>query len=128
MDDAPAEVGTPRKVSVKQLRLDRHNPRLVGGATAATDEAIIARLYRTAELDELPQSVSTNGHLDIGPLVAAADPEGDALVLEGNRRLATQRLLREPDLDSSAELQEPPKSGWRYLKEYAEVLGMESSE
>lgn len=99
MDDARPEVGTTRPVSVEQLRLDRQNPRLVGAATAASDEAIIARLYRTAELDELLQSVSTNGYLDIEPLVAVAAPDGDGLVvLEGNRRLATLRLLREPDL------------------------------
>lgn len=99
MDDSPSEVGTTRKVPVGQLRLDRHNPRLVGAGTSATDEAIIARLYRSAELDELLQSISTNGYLDIEPLVVVAAPEGDALVvLEGNRRLATLRLLREPEL------------------------------
>ena len=99
MDDARSHVGTTRKVPVERLRLDRHNPRLVGGATAVSDEAIIARLYRTAELDELLQSISTNGYLDIEPLIAVAAAEGDALVvLEGNRRLATLRLLREPDL------------------------------
>ncbi|MCY3932009.1 MAG: hypothetical protein OXH70_09835 [Acidobacteria bacterium] len=101
MDDSSSEVGTTRKVPVEQLRLDRHNPRLVGAAPGATDEAIIARLYRSAELDELLQSISTNGYLDIEPLVAVAEPEGDALVvLEGNRRLATLRLLREPELVS----------------------------
>ena len=99
MDDARSEVGTTRKVPVERLRLDRHNPRLVGGAAAATDEAIIARLYRSAELDELLQSISTNGYLDIEPLIAIAAPDGDGLVvLEGNRRLATLRLLLEPDL------------------------------
>ncbi len=99
MDDQRSGVGTTRRVPVEQLRLDRHNPRLVGAAAAASDEAIIAQLYRSAELDELLQSISTNGYLDIEPLVAVAAPEGDALiVLEGNRRLATLRLLREPDL------------------------------
>lgn len=99
MDDARTVLGTTRQVPVEQLRLDRHNPRLVGAATAASDESIIARLYRSAELDELLQSISTNGYLDIEPLVAVAAPDGDGLVvLEGNRRLATLRLLREPDL------------------------------
>ncbi len=101
MDDVRPEIAATRNVPVEQLCLDRHNPRLVDSATGATDEAIIARLYRSAELDELLQSISTNGYLDIEPLVAVAEPEGDALVvLEGNRRLATLRLLREPDLVS----------------------------
>lgn len=99
MDDARTDLGTTRRVRVEQLRLDRHNPRLVGAATEATDEAIIARLYRSAELDELLQSITANGYLDIEPLVAVEAPDGDGLVvLEGNRRLATLRLLREPDL------------------------------
>lgn len=99
MDDPRTDLGTARPVSVELLRLDRQNPRLVGAAAEATDEAIIARLYRSAELDELLQSISTNGYLDIEPLVAVAATDGDGLiVLEGNRRLATLRLLREPDL------------------------------
>lgn len=99
MDDPRTDLGTARPVSVELLRLDRQNPRLVGAAAEATDEAIIARLYRSAELDELLQSISTNGYLDIEPLIAVAAADGDGLVvLEGNRRLATLRLLREPDL------------------------------
>ena len=99
MNDSRSKVLTTRRVPVEQLRLDPHSPRLVGARTATTDEAIIARLYRSAELDELLRSISTNGYLDIEPIVAVAAPDGDGLiVLEGNRRLAMLRLLREPDL------------------------------
>ena len=99
MNDSRSKVGTTRRVPVEQLRLDPHSHRLIGVATASTDEWIIALLYRTVELDELLQSISTNGYLDIEPLVAVAAPDGDGLVvLEGNRRLAALRLLREPDL------------------------------
>ena len=87
------------KVPVEQLRLDRGNPRLVGEAAEASDEWIIARLYRSAELEELLESISTNGYLDIEPLVVMLTPDDEAMiVLEGNRRLATLRLLREPAL------------------------------
>ena len=90
---------TMTRVSVDRLRLDRENPRLVGEVADPSDEWIIARLYRSAELDELLQSISTNGYLDIEPLVVLRAPSDDALiVLEGNRRLATLRLLREPAL------------------------------
>ena len=90
---------TTTKVPVERLRLDRENPRLFGQAEDASDESIIARLYRSAELDELLQSISTNGYLDIEPLVVVSASQDDWLiVLEGNRRLATLRLLREPDL------------------------------
>lgn len=107
MDDTQPEVGATGKVAVEQLVLDRENPRLVDRAEHATDESIIARLYRTAELDELLQSISTNGYLDIEPLVAMADSAGGGfIVLEGNRRLATLRLLREPDLEQRLALSE----------------------
>ena len=95
------ELETTTKVPVEQLWLDRGNPRLVGEATDASDEWIIARLYRSAELDELLQSISANGYLDIEPLVVMEDADADddgLIVLEGNRRLATLRLLREPAL------------------------------
>ena len=93
------ELETTTKVSVRRLRLDRRNPRLLGQAEDASDESIIAQLYRSAELDELLQSISANGYLDIEPLVAMSASEDDALiVLEGNRRLATLRLFLEPTL------------------------------
>ena len=93
------ELETTTKVPVGRLRLDRGNPRLVGEAADASDEWIIARLYRSAELDELLQSISANGYLDIEPLVVIQAADADGLtVLEGNRRLATLRLLREPAL------------------------------
>ena len=90
----------PTKVPVDCLRLDRRNPRLTGRADHRSEEALIAQLYRSAELDELLQSMSSNGYLDIEPLVVMEGPDGKLVVLEGNRRLATIRLLCEPDLVS----------------------------
>ena len=95
------EPETTTRVPVERLRLDRLNPRLIGEGDDATDEAIIARLYRAAELDELLQSITANGYMDIEPLVVMDNPDagnGELIVLEGNRRLAALRLLREPDL------------------------------
>lgn len=93
------ELEVTAKVSVERLRLDRMNPRLIGQAEQASEESIIARLYRGAEIDELLQSISTNGYLDIEPLVVMHDAERRCLiVLEGNRRIAALRLLREADL------------------------------
>ena len=97
------ELETTTKVPVERLRLDRANPRLDDEAAEASDERIIAYLYRAAELDELLQSISANGYLDIEPLVVMGDGDDDddgLIVLEGNRRLATLRLLREPALVS----------------------------
>ena len=93
----------PEKVAVERLRLDRQNPRLVGDGENASQEKMIARLYLSADLSELLQSISANGYMDIEPLIVMPDPEsgdGQLIVLEGNRRLAALRLLREPDLVS----------------------------
>ena len=71
------------------------------GLTAqhASDAKIIAGLYVSAELDELLQSISTNGYMDIEPLIVLHQSSSDdLLVLEGNRRLAALRLLSEPEL------------------------------
>lgn len=77
--------------------LDDKNPRLVG-QVATTEESIIARLYLAAELDELLQSISANGYMDIEPLIGLRTKTPKFVVLEGNRRLAALRLLRERDL------------------------------
>ena len=101
MNETSMDLETITKVPVERLRLDRMNPRLVGEGATASDEWIIAQLYRSAELDELLQSMSANGYLDIEPLVVMADSgaaDDGLIVLEGNRRLATLRLLREPEL------------------------------
>ena len=89
------------KVAVERLRLDRANPRLLGDISAASDEEIIARLYGSADLEELLQSIAANGYMDIEPLVVMVDsdsPDEELIVLEGNRRLAALLLLRDPDL------------------------------
>ena len=87
-----------RAVPISDLVLDRENPRLLGSVRGATDEKIIAELYRTAELEELFESVSANGYLDMEPLIVMLNANGAFTVLEGNRRLATLRLLTDPDL------------------------------
>ena len=85
------ELNKVTKVQVTRLRLDHKNPRLLEQSESTNDSAIIGRLFRGAELDELLQSISTNGYLDIEPLVVTGDAE-DLVVLEGNRRLAALRL------------------------------------
>ncbi|MCY4173713.1 MAG: hypothetical protein OXF25_06560 [Cyanobacteria bacterium MAG CAR3_bin_5] len=97
------EFAKPEKVEVERLRLDRWNPRLVGEGENISEEEMIARLYLSADLGELLQSISANGYMDIEPLIVMPDPQSrddKLIVLEGNRRLAALRLLREPDLVS----------------------------
>ena len=85
------------RVPVDWLVLDRRNPRLTTVTDDASDEEIIAQLYRSEDLAELLQSIVANGYLDIEPLIVLEE-NGTLIVLEGNRRLAAVRLFREPDL------------------------------
>jgi hypothetical protein len=110
----PADVSLEdtTKVSVDWLKLDRENPRLVGISARATDESIVAQLYRGEELGELLQSISANGYLDIEPLIVWLDPADQKFtVLEGNRRLAAIRLFREPALAEAIAKNERIKIG-----------------
>ena len=96
---AELELGKVQTVSIKRLRLDPCNPRRVGESDEVTDSKLVAWLYVSTALDELLLSISTNGYMDIEPLVVLrGDTDDDLLVLEGNRRLAAMRLLSEPEL------------------------------
>ena len=98
------EMETTTKVFVEKLRLDLKNPRLFGLSRGSSEESVIAWLYRAADLRELLESISVNGYLDIEPLVVTREPKSDKLiVLEGNRRLAALRLLRDPELAARIE-------------------------
>lgn len=81
------------RVSVDCLELDARNPRLTDMDIEASDEGIIAHLYKAEDLGELLQSIAANGYLDIEPFIVCQE-NGRYTVLEGNRRLAAVRLLR----------------------------------
>jgi hypothetical protein len=100
---------------VSLLHLDSQNPRLPEEAQGKSEEELLNVLYREFFLDELADSMAQNGYFDEEPLVAVpdklpddlqdADPNsrefrdfigGDStelIVVEGNRRLATVKLL-----------------------------------
>ena len=85
------------KERVENLRLDTKNPRIAMIENDSTAEDIIAYLYKTQDLAELLDSIAANGYMDIEPLIVLEE-ENKLVVLEGNRRLASLRLLREPNL------------------------------
>ncbi|MBF2758932.1 MAG: hypothetical protein ISN28_01480 [Ectothiorhodospiraceae bacterium AqS1] len=88
--------------------MDKENPRLLTDNLRKDDENIIAQLYRSDDLSELILSIATNGYMDIEPLIVMLDEDDRKfIVLEGNRRLATIRLFREPDLVSRVQKRTP---------------------
>lgn len=78
-------------ISVDKLLLDPNNPRLVTTGDPQQD-TLLKLLYETESLDELANSFADNGYFTEEPLVVV--PSDDSwIVVEGNRRLATLKLL-----------------------------------
>lgn len=88
-------------LSPEELVLDRDNPRLLpeeySGIELATEEEIIRALAQY-DLNELLQSIAENGYLNIEPLYIQKIGHNKYKVLEGNRRLAAIKLLRNNEL------------------------------
>lgn len=102
-------------LKIDQLHLDNENPRLPEEKQGKPELDILITLYQSFFLDEIAESMSKNGYFDEEPLVGIpqklpkslreADPhskefkdfiEADTTqftVVEGNRRLATAKLL-----------------------------------
>ncbi len=90
-------------VPVDRLLLDAQNPRLSSGQNGASQEDLARILWNEMAVDEVALSIAANGFFPEEPLIVIpADPrERDEkkrkyIVVEGNRRLAAIRILREP--------------------------------
>lgn len=94
---------SPRVERVQDLKFDPHNPRLpAGGRTDVRD--IIAELVQEERVVELAEDIAEQGYFPTEIMVAIRTEEGDAIILEGNRRLAALKLLLAPDLAPADQL------------------------
>lgn len=82
------------------LGFDYDNPRLITGdkLLAHDEKSLICSLRDIAALDELIQSICNNGYFNLEPLIVLGDEYGPFVVLEGNRRLAAIKLIKDKDL------------------------------
>jgi hypothetical protein len=90
-----------RDIPVEDLDFDRRNPRLWGVSPedVASDEDMIRVLWREMAVDELAMSIVAAGRFfRHEPLFAIDGGNGRYTVIEGNRRLAAARLLRDDRL------------------------------
>lgn len=97
------QIGQAEKVPVEFLDFDENNPRFTPDKrpTGSSDAAVISMLAASADLSELLQSISTSGYINIEPLIVI-ERDGRLAVLEGNRRLAAVKALRDPELAREA--------------------------
>ena len=83
--------------SVASLHLDAKNPRLGRETSARAPREIIQYLFQNDKALEVAQSIATRGYFPNEPLLAIHEDDR-LVVVEGNRRLAALKALREPGL------------------------------
>lgn len=92
-------VWTSQPTPVDDLLLDSRNPRLTdfGLNEGASQAEILNVLWTKMAVDEVALSIAENGYFQHEPLYAAREG-GKLHVVEGNRRLAAVKLLRDAKL------------------------------
>lgn len=105
---AVPEKWTPEEIAVDDLYLDPENPRLTDfGLTGnATQLDILKTLWSRMAVDEVALSIAENGFYEHEPLYAVRE-KGKLFVIEGNRRLAATKLLRDTKLRQEAKASLP---------------------
>jgi len=83
--------------SVTSLHLDSKNPRLGRETTARAPREIVQHLFEHDKALDVAQSIATRGYFPNEPLLAIREND-QIVVVEGNRRLAALKALREPGL------------------------------
>lgn len=91
------------------LDFDYENPRLTTGDNLSThdEKSMICSLRDIAALNELIQSICKNGYLNLEPLIVLAKTDGRFTVLEGNRRLAAIKLIKDRELARECKISLP---------------------
>lgn len=86
-----------KRISVASLHLDAKNPRLGAAAYGASPRELIQLLFAHDKALEVAQSIALRGFFQNEPLLAIQENK-KYIVVEGNRRLAALKALREPGL------------------------------
>ena len=81
--------------AVASLHLDTKNPRLGRETSNRAPRQIIQYLFDHDKAFEIAQSIVSRGYFPNEPLLAIKEGE-HLVVVEGNRRLAALKALREP--------------------------------
>jgi len=111
----------PEPLPVKDLYLDPQNPRLASSEVTIEDQDEILRiLWRERAVNEIADSIAASGFWPHEMLFAAHEG-GKWVVIEGNRRLAAVKLLRDPKLARRIGVSSIPPMGSLELKRLEEL-------
>lgn len=86
-----------KTLPVASLHLDAKNPRLGRETSIQAPRQIIQHLFQHDKALDVAQSIASRGYFPNEPLLAVKEDER-YIVVEGNRRLAALKALREPGL------------------------------
>jgi hypothetical protein len=78
---------------VARLNFDRNNPRFPPKIAQGPVEDLLQRFVRDERLLEIIESIGNHGFFPGEPLLVVPEGDGDYRVVEGNRRLASLKLL-----------------------------------
>jgi hypothetical protein len=92
-----------REVYVSELLLDPHNPRIPATNELANERDIIAQLIEHEDVYALTKAIATQGFYP-SELLICIEHDDEVVVVEGNRRLASLKLLATPELAPASEL------------------------
>lgn len=101
----PKPTGRPDRLFVSQLLLDHKNPRLAAEENPHSQDELVRFLWNEMAVDEIAFSIAKNSFFEEERIFVipqkASEPYSDSkkyVVVEGNRRLAAVKILRDEKL------------------------------
>ena len=112
------ESGMTQMMPVAELTFDIENPRLseFDLGSSPSDSEMIEFLWEAMDVREVMLSIAASGYFQHEPLIVAQEG-GKNVVIEGNRRLAAVRILRDPTLIESTGIPNIGKNARKALRQ-----------
>jgi hypothetical protein len=93
-----------KRLQPASLLLDSENPRIPPSGRPVSQREIIAELVAHDKVYELARDIAHGGFDPVESLIGFDEDDGRTIILEGNRRLAALKLLRDPKLSPADEV------------------------
>jgi hypothetical protein len=122
-----AGIGEKSKVTyiaIENIHVDSLNPRLPEEVIGKSETIVLEALYRYFNLDELAFSMAQNGYFDEEPIVVVAKVKTKTervVVVEGNRRVATIKILLDPKIQSQLGIRSWPSISKEVAKDISSI-------